>query len=201
MVFVSGVQRRDCAVWTQTPLPRGPPPQPTLRSSRSPGPSSPCLHSSFPLAVYFTRGGEYTAVYWPLSGLPSLSSPLPVHEPILYVCSSCPANGSMPTAPLYSAYRLWHLLFSLYEVRLSVWQSPGSTGSLGGFLPLLRTEHCPEPLFPPEEIQDSFEGSVGEDENREPCRCDGWRSHFSGVEKRNVGCTGKGKCYGRRIWW
>lgn len=35
---------------------------------------------------------------------------------------------------------------------------------------------------------------MGEDENREPCRCDGWRSHFSGVEKRNDGCTGKGKC-------
>ena len=35
---------------------------------------------------------------------------------------------------------------------------------------------------------------VGEDENREPCGCDGWRSRFSGVEKWNDSCTGKGKC-------
>ena len=47
------------------------------------------LHSSFPLAIHFTRGSVYTSV--PLSQLDPLS-PLPcAPKSVLYVCHSIPA--------------------------------------------------------------------------------------------------------------
>ena len=57
----------------------------------------------------------------------------------------------------------------------------------GIFAPSEDRAHSPEP-----EDSGLLWREVGEDDNREPCRCGGCRSHFSGVEKWNDSCTGKG---------
>ena len=101
---------------------------------------------------------------------PSLSSPLHVRESILclHLCPY-PANRSVCTSFLYSYTGFSTCCFSLYDVLLSVWQSPGSGGSLSGFLPPSEDRaHCPEPLFPLEKIQDCFGRKWGKMKTESP---------------------------------
>lgn len=114
---------------------------------------------------WWIHGGVLAALSVPPASPPHFPSMSP------FSMSAVPALQMGPCLPLlyiqHTGFRT--PCFPLYEVRLSVWQSLGSRGSLGGFLPPSEDRaHCPEPLFPPEEIQDSFGGKWGRMKTESP---------------------------------
>ena len=116
-------------------LPLEPPPHflppHSSRSSQSTTLSSLCYrHSSFPLAMSFTRGSVYMSIL-PFQFIPPSPSPS-VSTNLFFICLySCPANRFISTIFLDSIYTLmYNICFSLSDILQTVWQTLGSSASL-----------------------------------------------------------------------